>query len=366
MKEISILGTRGIPASHGGFETFAEYLALYLVKNGWCVTVYCQEDGEGTVTEDFWNGVKLIHIPVAKGGAVGTMLFDLKATLLDFRQPGLTLVLGYNTAIFSILYRLKGKRSLMNMDGVEWKRQKWSLPFKIWFYINECLGAWLSNHLIADHPEIKKNLLNRVSSEKVTVIPYGADRIEQGDAAVLGKYGLTELGYAILVARAEPENSILEIVRAFSLKPRTIRLVVLGNYDLEKNDYHRAVKAAAGNQVLFLGAIYDKLELKALRFHARFYVHGHQVGGTNPSLIEAMGAGSAVLAHGNKYNRWVVDGGACYFETESECANQLDRLCDDDGLIATLKKESMSRYTVNFTWDAVLGQYEELLNDWLG
>lgn len=167
LKKISILGTRGIPAEHGGFETFAEHFALYLVEKGWDVTVYCQQDGEGDVWHDQWRGVKLTHIPVATRGPLGTMIFDWKAILIDIKSGGISLVLGYNTAIFSILYRLKGKTSLMNMDGVEWKRQKWALPFKIWFFINETLGAWFSNRLIADHPKIKDNLINRVSKKKL-------------------------------------------------------------------------------------------------------------------------------------------------------------------------------------------------------
>jgi len=206
------------------------------------------------------------------------------------------LTLGYNTAVFCLAYRLKGIANLINMDGIEWRRQKWSTLERVWLYFNERAGCWLGNHLIADHPEIKAHLATRVANSKITMIPYGADRIDNADSGVLAQYGLQPGGYAMVIARPEPENSILEIVAAFSRKPRGMRLVVLGRYDLEM-PYHKQVMDAASAEVMFPGAIYDKATVSALRFHSALYAHGHQVGGTNPSLVEAMGAGSAVLAH---------------------------------------------------------------------
>ena len=170
-KCLCILGTRGIPAQHGGFETFAEFLALYLVKQEWDVTVYCQEDDGDSVWEDEWRGVHLVHIPVKQGGALGTIVFDWKSTLHASRQKGLILTLGYNTAAFGLLYRLKGITNLFNMDGLEWQRDKWSSLERAWLYMNERMGCWLGNHLVADNPEIKNHLVTRVKPEKVTMIP---------------------------------------------------------------------------------------------------------------------------------------------------------------------------------------------------
>ena len=172
-------------------------------------------------------------------------------------------------------------------------------PYANWLYLNERAGCWLGNHLIADHPEIKAHLTTRVADAKITMIPYGADRIDNPDSGVLAQYGLQPGGYAMVIARPEPENSILETVAAFSRKPRGMKLVVLGQYDPQKMLYHKQVRDAASDEVLFPGAIYEKATVSALRFHSAIYAHGHQVGGTNPSLVEAMGAGSAVLAHGN-------------------------------------------------------------------
>ncbi len=363
-KSIRILGTRGVPAAHGGFETFAEHLAPYLVERGWQVTVYCQEDGVGAVFEDAWRGVRRVRMPVATGGAAGTIVFDWKSTLHAAGEKGLVLTLGYNTAVFCALYRLRGLKNVINMDGVEWRRQKWGKLARTWFWLNDWAGCWLGNHLVADHPEIKKHLATRVSQDKITMIPYGSDRVDSADAGAIAAYGLEPGAYAILIARAEPENSILEVVRAWSSEPRGCKLVVLGKYD-PGHAYQRAVKEAASGEVVFPGAIYDKGVVQALRFHARFYVHGHQVGGTNPSLVEALGAGNAVLAHDNPFNRWVAGEAGVYFDGEKECARQIESLLRDAARLPQLQTASRARHAAAFTWDKVLGDYEKLLLDWV-
>lgn len=362
-RQLRILGTRGVPAAHGGFETFAEYLAPYLVERGWHVTVYCQEDGAGPVFEDEWHGVRRVRMPVATTGAAGTIVFDWKSTLHASGEKGLVLTLGYNTAMFCALYRLKGLKNVINMDGVEWRRQKWGRVARTWFWLNDWAGCLLGNHLVADHPEIKKHLATRVTQNKITMIPYGSDRVDSAEAGLIASYALEPGAYAILIARAEPENSILEVVQAWSRKPRGCKLVVLGKYE-SGHVYQRAVKEAAADEVVFSGAIYDKAVVQALRFHARFYVHGHQVGGTNPSLVEALGAGNAVLAHDNPFNRWVAGEGGVYFRDEDGCAQQIEMLLRDGAQLARLQAASRTRHAVEFTWEKVLGEYERLLLDW--
>ena len=363
-KTISILGTRGIPAAHGGFETFAEHLALYLVKQGWQVTVYCQEEGVGPIFEDVWQGVRRVRIPILASGAKGTIFFDRKSTMHAAGEPGLILTLGYNTAVFCVLYRLSGHKNLINMDGIEWHRQKWGAIAKTWFWLNDWAGCWLGNHLIADHPKIAQHLATRVNETKITMIPYGADAVESADVDLLAQYLLAPNRYAILIARAEPENSILEVVRAWSRRRRGMQLVVLGKYD-PAHTYQRAVKEAASDEVRFIGAVYDKATVAALRFYARLYIHGHQVGGTNPSLVESLGAGNAVLAHDNPFNRWVAADGAHYFGNEDECASVLDVLLENGDDIMRMKQAGKFRFLQAFTWAKVLGEYEALLLTWL-
>lgn len=363
-RKIRILGTRGIPAAHGGFETFAEHLALYLVSHGWEVTVYCQEDASGPTFEDSWHGVRRVRMPVNTPGAAGTIVFDWKSTLHTLREEGLVLTLGYNTAVFCALYRLNGISNVINMDGIEWRRQKWGPLAKAWFWLNDWLGCWLGNHLIADHPEIQRHLETRVSAEKISTIAYGSTVVSTADASLLTNHGLEPDGYVVLIARAEQENSIIEIVRAWSREHRGIRLVVLGNYQ-SGHAYHDAVKAAASDEVLFLGAIYDNAMVQALRFFARFYLHGHQVGGTNPSLVESMGSGNAVLAHDNRFNRGVCGEGGLYFSSEDECAEKIGLLLGDGALVDHLKAASRARHRDRFTWDKVLQEYETLLEHWI-
>lgn len=363
---LSILGTRGIPAKHGGFETFAEYLARHLVGTGWMVTVYCQGNSneKNTISESIWEGVRRIHVPVKGDGAKATVIFDYLSVRHALNQPGLVLTLGYNTALFNLLLRLKGKKNLINMDGIEWKRDKWKWYERFWLYLNERAGCLIGDHLIADHPEIKSHLITRVSDSKVTMIPYGARSVMTADVSRLDKFALQAGKYGILIARPEPENSILEIVRAFSSKPRKHTLVVLGNYHAD-NAYHQQVMKSASEEVVFLGAIYDHADLDALRFYSSLYLHGHTVGGTNPSLIEALGAAQPVLAHDNKFNRWVAGEGAVYFQDERECAEQLDRLLAAPALLKEMSSSSRSRFDERFTWDDILQQYEELLLKWL-
>jgi glycosyltransferase involved in cell wall biosynthesis len=361
---LRILGTRGIPAAHGGFETFAECLALHLVAHGWRVIVYCQEEGQGPVFHDTWEGVERVRIPVAGAGAKSTIVFDWKATLHAARHGDLCLTLGYNTAVFCGLLRLRDVPNVINMDGIEWSRAKWGAVAKTWFWLNDWAGCVLGNHLVADHPQIKEHLSTRVPAQKITTIPYGADRLTAGDAGVVRTMGLEPGQFLTVIARAEPENSLLEIVTGFSAARRGVKLVVLGNYS-DDNAYHRAVKAAASDEVQFVGAIYAKTVVQALRFYSLAYVHGHQVGGTNPSLVEALGAGNAVIAHDNRFNRWVAGDGARYFMDAAGFDALLSGLLFSPAQFVQLRAASKSRFEEGLTWPHVLAQYEDLLMKWL-
>lgn len=359
LRTLRILGIRGVPAAHGGFETFAEQLSLYLVARGWRVVVYCQEDGDGPVVNDTWQGVERVRIPIAMGGAKGTMLFDWKAIVHAAPIGELCLTLGYNTAVFCSVLRLRGVPNIINMDGIEWRRAKWNTLAKTWFWMNDWLGCWLGNQLVADHPEIANHLATRTAARKITTIPYGATPVTTASVDALKPYGLEPRSYLTLIARPEPENSILEAVRGFSCRPRGLRLVVLGSYS-DSKWYHRAIQDAASDEVMFLGAIYEQELVQALRFHSVAYVHGHQVGGTNPSLVEALGAGNAVIAHDNRFNRWVAGDAAQYFDDGIGFDRVLSRLLADAAALGTLREAGRARFATAFSWDSVLHDYESL------
>jgi glycosyltransferase involved in cell wall biosynthesis len=364
-KSLLILGCRGIPAEYGGFETFAQRLSVYLTSKGWSVTVYCQNYKSKEVFEGYWQDIHLVHLPVSGYDAVSSIIFDWKSTIHAARQDSLILTLGYNTAIFCFWYRLKGLTNVINMDGLEWRRAKWKLPEKIWLYLNEWFGSWLGNHLIADHPEIEKHLTSRVSAQKITMIPYGTDPLEQVDVTLLEQYNLIPNEYVIVIARPEPENHIREIVSAFSSKKRTLKLVIIGLYLPVKLPYYKEIIEVASEEVIFPGRIYDKAIINTLRFYARLYVHGHSVGGTNPSLVEALAAGSAVLAHDNLFNRWVAGEGAYYFEDELDCIQKFDRLLADSQELERMKEASLKRYQEEFSEQKHLKAYEALLTKFL-
>lgn len=357
---LTILGTRGIPAHHGGFETLAERLALFFASRGWNVNVACQAPPGVKRSRRIWQGVELESYPVPFRGSLGSIMFDFQSALSASRRGGVVLTLGYNTAVFGIIHRLRRRPHVLNLDGLEWKRAKWSLPARLWFYANERITPLVASALIADHPEIFRRFRGRSPARKLTMIPYGADRIREGDIRVLAVNGLRPNDYVLVVARPEPENSLLEIVSAFSRRPRGRRLVVLGAYDRAKK-YHRLVMDSASPEVKFLGAIYDAHTVQTLRFFARLYIHGHQVGGTNPSLVEALGAGNAVIAHGNRFNRWVAGPHMGYFSDRDTCDRLLDELLENGEWLAQARRSALERHAEDFTWDRVLGQYEALL-----
>lgn len=365
MKTLRILGIRGLPAAHGGFETFAAHLAFFLRDRGWRVVVYCQLDETGPTREDQWEGIERILVPEPGTSALSTMRFDARSLWHAAQHPhDVCLTLGYNTASFNGLLKLKGIANLINMDGIEWTRAKWGPWAKAWLWLNDWIGCWVADHLIADNPGIETHLATRANPRKITMIPYGAVRVDAASDAPVRALGLEPGKYLTVIARPEPENSILDMVRAFSARTRGHQLVVLGQYDAH-HPYHRAVRQAASAEVVFPGAIYDAATVQALRYHCLAYLHGHQVGGTNPSLVEAMGAGNAVIARDNRFNRWVAGPGARYFETPAQLEAQLDALLASPGELAAMQQASRQRFDAALTWPIVLQAYERLLSQFL-
>ena len=361
-KTVRILGTHGVPASYGGFETAAENVGLFLRDRGWRVIVYCQVSGRGKSSEDTWNGLERVIVPVRHGGWVGTSIFDLRSILHASKHGDICLTFGYNTAIFNVIQRLKKIPNVVNMDGIEWSRARWGRVKQGILWVNERIACWIASELIADHPVIATYLATRANPSKITTITYGANAVVQASTAPVMALGLTPGEYLTLICRPIPENSILELVQGFSARPRGHVLVVLGAYTPDTDDYHRAVVAAASEEVVFPGGIYDPEQLAAIRFHSNGYLHGHTVGGTNPSLVEAMAAGNAVVAQDNAYNRWVVADGALYFRNAAEAESCITQLLGDDLIRRQLGAAARRRHAEEFTWEEIGAQYEDVLN----
>jgi glycosyltransferase involved in cell wall biosynthesis len=362
---VRILGTHGVPADYGGFETAAENIARYLVSKGWRVIVYCQTSGTGLVVEDVWQGIERVMIPVDLPGWRGTSKFDWLSIAHACRFGDVCLTFGYNTGIYNFRQRILGIPNVINMDGIEWSRARWGLFKQGILYVNERFAALFGNHLIADHPEIGTYLWTRAPKRKISIITYGADPVLNKPHGIIEKFNIEPCRYLILIARPIPENSILELVQAYSSKRRDHRLVVLGKFSPENDEYHRRVMEIASNEVQFVGPIYDKATVQGLRFHAKAYLHGHTVGGTNPSLIEAMAAGNPVIAHDNKYNRWVAGEGALYFDSVRSADDHISLLLSDCNLRKKLSTAVLRRFNEEFTWEHVAGQYEQLISRFL-
>jgi glycosyltransferase involved in cell wall biosynthesis len=359
-KHLNILGIRGVPAAHGGFESFAERLVPWMVQAGWRVTVYCQGSETGERYEDIWEGCRRVHIPVKADGPLGTIEFDVKSTMAAVKEKGVLLTLGYNTGFLSAYARLRGKTNIVNMDGIEWRRAKYTKIQQIYLWLNERIAAASGNILIADHPEIVRHHSTHASPTKISMIPYGSEKIEAADEKLLTGFRIERDRFFTVIARPEPENSILEIVRAFSRRHRDASLVVLGKYS-KQHSYQSAVVAAASDEVIFPGAIYHKPTLHALRLFSAAYIHGHQVGGTNPSLVEALGAGNALIAHDNPFNRWVAGDAGLFFSNEDDCEKRIEDLIESSTLRDQLRANACRRWEKDFTWPKVLDEYLKVI-----
>lgn len=361
---VRILGTHGVPASYGGFETAVENVAIFLRDRGWRVVVYCQLLGRGPVTEDVWRGIERVNIPIDREGWLGTSHFDLVSIRHAVRHRDLCLTFGYNTAVINILQRLRGIPNVINMDGIEWSRSRWGPMKQSILWTNERIACFVGNELIADHPVIGRHLRTRARRSKITTITYGAHAVTHAPTEPVEALGLKPGGYATLICRPILENSILELVQGFSARRRDVQLAVLGTYS-DDDPYQRAVREAADDEVVFLGSIYDPDVVAALRFHSIAYLHGHTVGGTNPSLVEALAAGNPVIAHDNEYNRWVAQDGAVYFTTAGDAERCISAVLDDPVRRADMAAASRARHAEEFTWEHVAGQYEALLRRFL-
>ena len=356
---LQVLGTYGIPNKHGGCEQTIEMLAPFLVEEGWKVRVFCQIPGDESFHITHWKGVELYHVPGKGKGPKSTIDYDIRCMRIALKSKMPILTMGYNTAFLNLLPRLLRIPNIIHMDGIEWKREKWGRFVKGIFYINERCGCYFGDHLIADHPEIKNFLTTRTRAEKISVLCQSAMYYEDPSLAQIESLGLSAKSYLTLVARVVPENQILEIVRAFSKRKRNTKLLVLGRYE-DSNPYAMQIRNAASEEVIFPGPIYQP-QVGSLRHYALGYLHGHTVGGTNPSLVEAMYSHNPVIAHNNKYNRWVAGEGAMYFDTEDDLDQMLTTFLSSTEKQQEMSEASTKRFQEQFSYEYSLSTFRDML-----
>ena len=360
--KIAVLGTRGIPNDYGGFEQCAENLSVGLVKKGHEVTVY--NPSFHPFKKEFYKKVRIIRIFSPQhliGRSASNFVYDYlcfkDATKKDF---DIILELGLITSSISIVFcRHKGKKVVTNLDGLEWKRSKWSYLIQLITKQLERFGVKFSNHLIADNIGIQKYLMHKYN-RKAKFITYGTSMMKIPNQIFLTDYGLEKNNYLLSIARLEPENNLEMMFDAYIESNLNIPYVVVGNHltsygDFLKDKYRK-------NNITFLGGIFDKEVLDNFRYYSRYYLHGHSVGGTNPSLLEAMAASSFILAHNNQFNKHVVENGAYYFSNKEE----LSLLFSNNNILDNKEsniKTNLKKIKISYSWITMINQYESYFED---
>lgn len=353
---IAIIGTRGIPNHYGGFEQFAEYLSLGLVERGHKLTVY--NSHKHPYQEKTWNGVELIHCydPEEKIGTAGQFVYDFNC-ILDSRNRKFDIILqlGYtSSSIWGWLLPRKISIVTTNVDGLEWKRTKFSPRVKKFLKYAEKLGIKYSDYLISDSIGIQDYLKTTYSKDSL-YIPYGANLFRDPNQNIITQYDVTPFTYNMLVARLEPENSIEMILDGVVTAGKPNKFLVVGKHDTKFGNYLKD-KYKDFKNICFVGGIYDINVLNNLRHFSNLYFHGHTVGGTNPSLLEAMASQSLIAANQNIFNESILGGDAFYFKTQDDVASLLLKVKKDNNL--GLLRQNELKISNTFSWDNIINQYE--------
>lgn len=358
--KIAILGTRGVPARYGGFETFAEKLAVGLCQHGFDVTVFCESNEPRK--PDLFQGVKLHYVCAPSWGPLQTVLYDVKCLWKARKKFDVVYMLGYGAAPFCVIPRLFGAEVWINPDGMEWARAKWGFLARCYFRLMESTSLYVADRIIADAEAIAAILAKRHGSLRAcTVIPYGCNVITTlPPVELLATWNLVRGGYYLVVCRLEPENHVLEILRAFQESNSTKQLLVIGNHQV-KSRYVAQLLAINDPRIRMIGTVYDQAKLTSLRYYSFGYMHGHSVGGTNPSLLEAMGCGSLIFAHDNLFNRETLGSCGRYFSNELELTQAIDDAEQGKAELTRLREASRSRADENYRWPDIICRYVELL-----
>ena len=362
--KIGIIGTRGIPNHYCGFEQFAEHLAVFL-KEKEC-EVYVYNSSNHPYKETIFKGVNLIHCndPEDKMGTIGQFIYDLNC-ILDTKKRNLDVILqlGYtSSSIWSFLFPKK-PLIITNMDGLEWKRSKYTFFVRKFLLFAERLAVKHSHFLVSDSEGIKKYIDDKYKKDS-KFIAYGSNVVSNLDENVLKKFNVEKLKFNMLIARIEPENNVETILDGVVLSKVKNPFLVIGNYENNKFGKRLKEKYKNDSRIIFIGSIYNNLELNSLRYFCNLYFHGHSVGGTNPSLLEAMGSSNLIIAHNNIFNKAVLKEDAYYFFTAEDVSFYLENKSKEN---ETLKIENNkikinNQYDINRINGSYLSFFKECLS----
>jgi glycosyltransferase involved in cell wall biosynthesis len=352
---IALLGTRGIPASYGGFETFAEEISTRLVERGHQVTVYCRERYPHPV----YRGVRLRYLPTIRHKYFDTIAHTAISTLhLLTHRTHVALYCNGANAMFTLWPRIAGVPVALNVDGIERKREKWNALARAWYLASEWLSTFCPTAVITDAQAIQDYYRERYRKNSV-FIPYGAAVGKVETADVLERLGLERSRYFLYVSRMEPENRALEVREAFEKVVTTLQLALIGDAPYS-GDYIRRVRDTQDPRVVIPGAIYGK-GYHELQSHCLAYIHATEVGGTHPALIEAMGRGAVVLYRDTPENAEAAGDAGIAFEPETLVAKMRLVLEMSERERDRMGRRAMERVRSRYSWDAVTDAYERLL-----
>ena len=364
--KIAFISTRGIPNHYGGFEQFAESVSVRLAQRGHDVTVYSPH--YHPFQEKVYQGVKLKHVYSPEGwmgSSVGSFFYDYLCLKDALKREDFDIIYdaGY-TSIVPAYMRFDVRKMtrpviMTNMDGLEYKRAKynwWVQRFLLW---EERMAVKYSHYLIADNMGIRDYFLEKYGKES-RYVAYGADIPEGYHEDCLQEYGLTKDGYLLIIARMEPEYNIEMAIKGYRASEQYGKrpLVIVGRLT---TTFGKRLAARYGDDehVRFVNGIYDTDKLNAIRHFAFAYFHGHSVGGTNPSLLEAMATECFILSHDNVFNRVILGNHAVYFQTEEEVKTILNGLDETVGLYKEdYTRENLEKVRKQYSWDKVVDDYE--------
>lgn len=358
--KIAIIGSRGIPNNYGGFEQFAEYLSRSLVAKGHEVWV-CNPHYH-SYRNDTFEGVHIKHIynPENLIGTSGNFIYDFLCLRFAVKvKADIILMLGYTTSsLWFKSFNFNNSILVTNLDGLEWKRDKWGTFVKILTRRFEKLAINYGGELIADHPVIKEYFLNEHQAH-TTYIPYGADVFNDSDENELSEFKLEKNTYNLLIARFEAEHNIELIIEGFLASDCPEKLVLVGNHG---TPYGKSLlrKYKDYERLKFLGGIYQIKKLNNLRYFSNFYFHGHSIGGTNPSLLEAMASRALIIAHENPFNRSILGDDAYYFSTAKEISKILSSHTRADESTQIRLESNLAKIREQYSWKNITNAYENL------
>lgn len=365
-KKIAIIGARGIN-NYGGFETAVGEIAPALVKKGYEVYCSCEKTDCNPKT---YQGANLIYFPIKMSSnyvlrKVMEILYDMYFNIYCTISLKCDVIysLGLGANMFVLFPRLFGKKSMVNVDGLEWRRSKFSTFERRTLKIFFDLILICSNYVIVDNEALKSYISSKYW-DKVCYIPYGVKEFEEitWDQNEI-EWKITKNNYWLVVARLEPENNIHLILNAYIKSKSKKPLVIVGNFVSES--YEDSIKEILKNKpeyksIIFTGGIYNLKILNMLRQNCKAYIHGHSVGGTNPSLLEAMIMKNIIIAHNNEFNREVAGDSVLYFNNSSNLKDMIELIEKNETYYLKLKIEAYSKAKDNYSWDKIINLYQNM------